>query len=340
MRGRFRGSSRARSRGGRRSTTSKIIQALSPLQYLTQQSARRIVGETVTSADGIRVRYFTDNALSANTNDDVFAGSRNPQFLIDMCKYGTSNGLVFPRGDTYSGSGGYAINLVNGGQLRVMQTSFRKSHRIINQCNFTIKLTAYLLSNRFHFGATGSNENLYPMEQYGIGLAQLGLDTANPNRANTYISRASYNPLMCPAFKTRYRCHSVKTKNLQPADFADFLISDTRPFVFNPLNYMNTTSQTDVYDSAASMYTHLKGEKFYLFRVEPAQTGENTSAETITSLAPLVHILSKYSYAFKCYHTVRGQISNDYATAGYSNVTSTVDLINSETNQIQTEVEL
>lgn len=320
-----------RGKGGRQSFTTRVIKAISPVNHISQTLARHISGYAVDANTGLRCNYFT--AFAA----DAYEGSRNPFQLIRMANYGSQNARVLPievNAPDYTAPTSPAIGLMNGGaDLRVIQTGFNITHRIINQCNFAIRLVAYLCSPKYTVGATGQNVDLYPLNALGMGFAQTGYGTLFDS-SNGGLTNPAFSPFMSPEFIRRYRIHSVSSKYLQPADFKDFKIVDKKPFTTIPSSYLQPSTSAQIYDTAARTIEHFKGEKFYLFRTEPAQTGENQGQEDVTQIGLNVHCLSKLRYDFKTYIPVKGNTNTLYSTYGYVAPidVSQVNIVNDETN--------
>lgn len=289
------------------------------MQYIKENHARRIAGTPASAANGLECKYFLSEA------NDTYRGSRNPVMLLEMAVQANAANYIVP---TDSVPGSFLGNYLTGGRLKIMQTSFYQSHRVINQCNFAIKLTSYYCSTRRHMPP---NAYLAPLNILGRGFAMAKNNTAAPDSTNVGLVEPQLSPFNSSEFCQAYRILKNRTKYLQPADFANFAIKDNRTFEFDPTTIQPPTSNTTIYNVALPLYDHYKGETFYLFRIEPAQTGENNGTDNITSLAPVVHIITKSIAAFKAYQP-QSQSSVNFSSYGYVNAGANVDVVNDETN--------
>lgn len=320
--GRSRGSFRSVRRRGRSSFSTKVAKAISPINHYHRQEAQRIAGLAADATTGLRCKYFT------GFFGDVIKGSGNLQFMVNAANRANQANYAIPRDQLIDTK----INIVNGADLRINQVRFSLTTRIINQSNFTVRLVCYKFTPRYHIPRF--TEYTSVLDILGRGFAQNWIDRTVLDENNSGLTDPSLSPRQSTTFSQFFKVLSVKSKNVMPGDFIDTSLIDKRTITRRIRDWCSSVTADVIYGNLGPNYEYTKGEVYYLYRVEPAQTGENTGQQDVTSIAPVVHVLTKYNYAHQTYVPFNSYANNIQAGALGSFAASggDVEIINTETN--------
>lgn len=247
-------------------------------QYVTfdRQFATRVLVPAWTAAQGKTCEYVTGFSASAgawSTIANWFWGPNNPDVLIQLVRTATSGGLVLDwhRADQ---------------KVRLIDCTIK--HDVHNTSNARIKVIGYLCrvrKNLPRLDTAGSPSGIFSnvTNILATGFRENGIGSGSAGGAQNYAPQ--FNPFDSKTFCQVFEILKIKTRVIQAGQKAEWKITHNGNYWFDPTELQPTTVTTndwndiDVMAHAVS-FDHLKGEKFWLFKLACDTIGEGKDTET------------------------------------------------------------
>lgn len=328
-----------------------------PPIILERQCAQHITGEWSSGDTGFPVTYFINGrddgelgigGISPNNQTGVFWGSRNPQWALSamgrISNFATNSILPTEGGD-----------MDNTGWTKLWQTDYWQRIRIQNVVNFDVKLEGWLCECRYDQPCASNDQNKSnfwtPIDILRLGMQQNSINYTNfSNLSAIGLALPSLNPYNSKTFCENYKIKKHKQWVIKPGESIRVIESQNRWQKINLQRLFfpkatNTTYQSQTNNSERVMYCHMKGEQFWLFRIQTWQAGEIVNTATIASIPPQVHCITDIRYEYKVGPLPRqGPLYTHHTTLGIGDGESdpqvAIDVMNNELNEKQSEVQL
>jgi len=175
---------------------------------------------------------------------------------------------------------GFLINNTAQPSMKYTINGWQCLHTLTNMSTLPLKLEAWKCRAMRDLPAavpyTGG-----PMRIMGQGLAELGIDTINPNAGNAGLSELEYEPHMFAPFARSFSIGKKTIKVLRPGATCKFRLR-SGTFQVVPTEFVSMESGQTL-DDGALLAEWRQGETFYLFRVsQNAQALASGASNSLT----------------------------------------------------------
>jgi len=299
-----------KARGGKRRLRRKRTRRSSK-----RSSSRRSNGgvlEQMVAENHVMSEYFDSVVLPPSTVADglkcLYSSWKNTVL-------GASNPVSQPYGKSDPTTLRYIANLIEptvttgGSNLKYNLMKFHVSHALTNACNQTLRITAYLCAARRDL------PNVSPYTDgiqsiLGQGFAQTGINTGAVNANNAGTNTVELSPFKSPLFVDCFKILKSSRIRLKPGVTKRFGLTDNRVIRVNPQLFtnFNTGVLSWLVGAGNSPLTveWTKGEKFYLWKVEPDGPADlGITGYTGVSGFEKLNIHTKIMHSFKYFTTAR-----------------------------------
>lgn len=337
---------------------SRIVPDLPPI-IINRSIARHVEGaDTGGSTYGRPVRYFlngSDTGRLGNSEVDIFWGSRNPLYAVLAARYATQASTILPGGITEYGE------TTNAAWSELYQTEHYQEIMIQSANNFDIWLEGWLCECRKdqpHSTNTANQSEFWnPMHLLRRGFQENNVDWSdfqtgagsNYGTANDGMKDPCLTPFNSKAFCQAYKILDHFKNTIKPGETRTVRMADRRKHRIKLTQLQTETSAGDAYDvdeantQTGLTYVHLRGERFWLFRIQAKQTGENKTTTEIAQISPQVHCLTEIKYVYHLAAAPRVPVYLRLSDVGYNapgSGTTAVEIVNNAVNAVQDADEL
>lgn len=326
--------------------TQRVMEDLSPPIILTRTFVRHIlIAQDLNfgSANGFYFLNGMDNGeLGVGTSitpvEDLFYDSRNPMWALQAArKMGTST--ILPNA---SNTGR------NAGCYKLLQCDWKQKIKVQNANNWQVELEWWLCQCRRDQPKSDNSANesdfVYPLRMLRRGFQQNNIDAADFSSGNEGMVNPMITPFQSKTFCQNYKIKFHGSKIMSPGQTLTFNLNDERKHFIDLNRYQLPLNIGDTFDPALvsaekTMYIHIRGEQFYLFRYRTYQLGENTGTSQVASASPNMICSTEIQAEYKpAYFNIVPQYQN-LTQIGF-NAASTVERINQETDEVAAEANL
>ena len=255
---------------------SALLNVLTVPNFRDFQVAEQKISGYSSATTGMPVLYFTAaNPVSGVVN--IPAGSRNPYVMLDIA---------------------FKITTAAQQSIKFYQTDFSVQHKISNQSNVIIKLTKYLCMARNDISIVSSGQ-INPLDLMGDGFANSGIGAGTSGSANSGMVTESLTPFQSPDFCQKYKILKVSKVYIKQGLNHKISLADKKTHTIRPNDFITLTSG-QTYATGAQQVGRVRGEQFYIFRIETEQIGDEAAAPNLIGSSTLkVNMVSDYRYEYK-----------------------------------------
>lgn len=301
--------------------------------FYSKNIAFKIDVPGTTAAVGIPCTYFTgfvENLPAVRVG--LFYGTRNPDVVVQQTRTATTAGTLTAWGH------------VNG---RIYQEDFKVQHKITNLSTATVRLKAWLCECRRDQGrrdVTGTPDTSvydYPIQILGNGFWNAGIG-AGVGVANAATGWPNYTPFNSQDFVKVYKIISTDNRKLEPGMNHTYRLHDPRDLRVYPEEMQMMVTAADVWQDIDTRtiglhYAHMAGERFWLFRAEWEDIGEQEEKENEEFVMPTGELAVQTQFVYS-HRADQDQsfynVAYEHASIGYQTwVAQVVEVINPKTEE-------
>lgn len=272
-----------RTRYGRKTKTSRIRTTYGNLRNITQQVADRVIVANSTGTAG-----NADNIGKRCTW--LYSGVNSPNFDYGLgCMAHITNMASIAEVDENSAFLGQVVP-----ETKFQVKDSQAQYDITNCSDASSKLTVYHCTVKRDVVNVNSNYNFVSM--LGDGYFQRGLITGGRGQANQGLIDAAYTPFHSHKFCSYVHVGRVETIILDPGQVCKRTVK-TGSYSVNMSHYTTSTAVGQTSGTATLDYSHRRGEKFLLIKVEGQAA--NDSANSLSFTSPAIDMITTLSYTFQ-----------------------------------------
>lgn len=247
----------------------KLIQMLAAPDYYNTEVGDQAQAIASSSTLGIACKYFTFNSNAPY-------GSMDPGAHQQIAA---------------------AITTLPNADINYVQTDFKQRHVISNQFNTTCILKGWLLEARRDFPA-GTTKYASVLADLGQAFLNSGVGT-NAGTTNTALVRPDVDPFNANGFLTDYKIVKKFSKRLAPGHTHIVYNNDHLTHTVRPTQFIYLPAATG-FGAGTLLLQDRVGERYWLFRIETGQLGDNAAAATVLAdLGAKINMVTYTSYEFK-----------------------------------------
>jgi len=285
---RFKRSFNRRRRSRRRTTPDKIRHRLE-FKLTPQREAMFTYGQQHTVPNTTIEQeciYFTTELFNAAVTDKVNVVTRSLLGYYDIMQVADYAWTNTPN-NVHTGVNTGWVNDMQWGPLFIKGVD---EYTLRNQSNETITLTGYVCRGRKDtIRYVGSlTENIYNF--LGEGFAENGYNPGTSTAANSALTMDNMNPRQSRMFCRNFKIVNQIKKVIGPGMSTKYKIWQRwRKFI--PVDYVHTDNLGRAWLDKTPRYSHIKGEKFVLWKLHPPIGGvvdQVTYQKQITQTTPTV----------------------------------------------------
>lgn len=202
--------------------------------------------------------------------------------------------------------------------LKYHLTKVTARYEYSNMSLATTYLTAYFCKVRHNIPDLSGSYS--PLIVLGDGFAANNYNNTGTSRGQLGLTDSELTPFQSSRFCSLFKIYKVKKLKLQGGESGRLTVKQPRMWT---LNMDDIVTQTNVatmttFPLMARYYSHLKGARFILWRIEGEVTNNDAVKTQITNTSPTVNFITHYHYEFKWMSDTHSNIYTQ-AAVGFSN---------------------
>lgn len=167
---------------------------------------------------------------------------------------------------------------------------------LINTSNASCIITAYKC-----MWMRDVNTFAAPSQALGDGFVQRGLTAGGPGTQNYGITDASLSPFDSHKFCSYVKILSTNKSEIECGGTKMYTVKRSKPKTVNTAHYYTQVNlNSGIIDFSSPLFVRLKGEQFYLFKVEGMPSNDSSTKTNNYWTSPKIDMITKTHYNFAC----------------------------------------